>query len=245
VFAEAVGAGKVASWTPQMKQGSGGRSIVIADAESDADLNTALETAKPQLGRMLLVGSAGLGNALARSLAPGTTRAKPAPMVSGPIIFVVGSRAVQSREQVERLQALAGTTVIEAPGGMAPVGIKTGAASQIVIVSVPGPADSKDDASQVARALAQTALETVRRTGSHALVATGGDTAIAVLAGAGCAALEVFGDLMPGLPYARIERAGKPLWFVTKAGGFGGRDTLYQIALRLRGGARTVAAGGT
>jgi len=28
---------------------------------------------------------------------------------------------------------------------------------------------------------------------------------------------------------------GAPLWLVTKAGGFGGRDTFCQIARRLRG----------
>jgi len=42
------------------------------------------------------------------------------------------------------------------------------------------------------------------------------------------------GDLMPGIPYARIRLAGAPLWLVTKAGGFGGRDTFRDIARKLR-----------
>jgi len=111
---------------------------------------------------------------------------------------------------------------------------------QIVIVSVPDPADEADSAA-VAAALARAALDTVRRSRSQALVATGGDTAIAVLEASGCAALEVLGDLMPGLPYARLSVDGKPLWLVTKAGGFGGRDTLYEVALRLRGGSNPAA----
>jgi D-threonate/D-erythronate kinase len=240
VFGEAVGPGKVGGWSPAEAQVAKGRSIVIADAETDADLAAALDTARPQFGRMLLVGSAGLGNALARSIAPGAGAVRQVPMVSGPIVFVVGSRAVQSREQVARLQILAGTAVHEAPNGVNANGATIPASPQIAIVAVPDATSGDGDAAAVAHALAQTALDTVRRTGSQALVATGGDTAIAILSAAGCTALEVLGDLMPGLPYARVTLGGKALWFVTKAGGFGGRDTLYEIALRLRGGVRTV-----
>jgi uncharacterized protein YgbK (DUF1537 family) len=239
VFARAVGAGKVGSWSPGATQSEAGRSIVIADSQTDADLDAALETAKPQLGRMLLVGSAGLGNALARILATGKAASRPPMMVDGPIVFVVGSRAVQSHEQVERLKSLVGTEVLEAPNGV-PAAAPIEGALQIVIVSVPDPTEEADSAA-VAAALARAALGTVRRSHSQALVATGGDTAIAVLEASGCAALEVLGDLMPGLPYARLSVDEKPLWLVTKAGGFGGRDTLYEIALRLRGGSNPAA----
>ncbi|HWQ38456.1 MAG TPA: four-carbon acid sugar kinase family protein [Burkholderiales bacterium] len=239
VFGEAVGTTKVGIWSPTVKKGAVGRSIVIADGESDADLRAVLETAKPQFGRMLLVGSAGLGNALARSLEAGKAT-RPELNVSGPVVFVVGSRAVQSHEQVERLRALAGTVVIEAPNGMVPEQVQTGAALQIVILAVPGAARARADADKVADDLAAGALRIVRSTRSQGLVATGGDTAIALLLRSGCIALEVLGDLMPGLPYARLNLDGKPLWLVTKAGGFGGRDTLYEIALRLRGGPHSV-----
>jgi uncharacterized protein YgbK (DUF1537 family) len=242
VFAKAVGAQKVGSWSPGGSQREAGRSIVIADSETDADLSAALETAKPQFGRMLLVGSAGLGNALARTLAAGRkVETRPRMMIEGPIVFVVGSRAVQSREQVERLKALVGTEVLEAPNGVLGADAQLGGALQIVILSVPDPAGREAEASAVAAALARAALDTLVRSRSQALVATGGDTAIAVLEASGCAALEVLGDLMPGLPYARLSVDGRPLWLVTKAGGFGGRDTLYEIALRLRGGSNPAA----
>jgi uncharacterized protein YgbK (DUF1537 family) len=67
-------------------------------------------------------------------------------------------------------------------------------------------------------------------------VATGGDTAIAILAASGNPALQMLGDLMPGIPYARIRLDGAPLWLVTKAGGFGGRETFRELALKLREG---------
>jgi uncharacterized protein YgbK (DUF1537 family) len=39
---------------------------------------------------------------------------------------------------------------------------------------------------------------------------------------------------MPGIPYARILLEGAPIWLVTKAGGFGARDTFCEVARRLR-----------
>lgn len=238
VFSRAVGAGKVGSWSPGAAHQEAGRSIVIADSETDSDLASALNTAKPQLGRMLLVGSAGLGNALARSLVTQKAKPKPRMMVEGPIVFVVGSRAVQSREQADRLKTLVGTEVLQAPNGVLGEPPELAGAFQIVIASVPDAGGVEGDPAEVSAALAQGALGLVRRARSQALVATGGDTAIAVLDASGCAALEVLGDLMPGLPYARVQLDGRTLWFVTKAGGFGGRDTLYEIALRLRGGSK-------
>ena len=36
-------------------------------------------------------------------------------------------------------------------------------------------------------------------------------------------------------PGARIRLGGNPLWLVTKAGGFGGRETFRELAHKLRG----------
>jgi uncharacterized protein YgbK (DUF1537 family) len=43
------------------------------------------------------------------------------------------------------------------------------------------------------------------------------------------------GTLLPGIPFGRIHASGREVWFVTKAGGFGSRDTFVTIAHRLRG----------
>ena len=84
--------------------------------------------------------------------------------------------------------------------------------------------------------MASHAIDVARRTHAQALVATGGDTAIAILEASGNASLQVLGDLMPGIPYARIRLDGAPLWLVTKAGGFGGPDTFRDVARKLRQG---------
>jgi len=91
--------------------------------------------------------------------------------------------------------------------------------------------------------MAKNAIDAVRRTHAQALVATGGDTAYAILMLSGNPALQVLGDLMPGIPYARIRVYGVPIWLVTKAGGFGGGDTFRQIARRLRAGSSVAKTG--
>jgi uncharacterized protein YgbK (DUF1537 family) len=61
------------------------------------------------------------------------------------------------------------------------------------------------------------------------LVIFGGDTALAVLAALGVTTVESAGELLPGIPISTTTYAGRQLVFVTKAGGFGGEDTLLVI----------------
>jgi uncharacterized protein YgbK (DUF1537 family) len=61
------------------------------------------------------------------------------------------------------------------------------------------------------------------------LVIFGGDTALAVLAALGVTTVESAGELLPGIPISTTTYAGRQLVLVTKAGGFGGEDTLLTI----------------
>ncbi|HZN47868.1 MAG TPA: nucleotide-binding domain containing protein, partial [Ramlibacter sp.] len=92
------------------------------------------------------------------------------------------------------------------------------------------------DASHVARSLAQNALRLLNSRHIDALLATGGDTAIAILNAMAVPALQVMGDLLPGIPFARLEVRGRPLWLITKAGGFGAPEALRDLVGRLRTG---------
>ena len=94
---------------------------------------------------------------------------------------------------------------------------------------------AEGDAEHVARVLASAAVHVLRGRAVEALVATGGDTAVAILEALGRRALQVMGDLLPGIPYCRLDVDGRRLWLVTKAGGFGASDTLIEIVERLRG----------
>jgi D-threonate/D-erythronate kinase len=211
-----------------------GTDIWIADSEIDADLTEIVEAFASRMSRVLMVGSAGL----TRALAAVCFDAHPAPAarhhVTGTIVFAVGSRAARSAEQVEALAAEPETTVLRAPNGCLRCA-EIPAARNLVLKATADDAGYEGDSERVAVDMARHALDVVRGAHAQALVATGGDTAIAILAASDNPALQVLGDLMPGIPYARIRLDGTSLWLVTKAGGFGGRDTFRDVARRLRG----------
>jgi uncharacterized protein YgbK (DUF1537 family) len=206
--------------------------IWIADGATDADLAATVSAVQGRVGELLLAGSAGITKQLARSCF-GAGVSQSVPEITGTIVFAVGSRAVQSAEQVESLMQEPGTRILRAPNGRLSQK-EFPAARNLVLMATADDAGGEGDAQQVAADMARNAIDVARRTQAQALVATGGDTAIAILTVTGNPALQVLGDLMPGIPYARIRVDGAPLWLVTKAGGFGGRDTFRRIARRLR-----------
>ena len=212
----------------------GATDIWIADSASDADLATIVNKFVSRTGRVLIVGSAGLTQALASACFDEQPRPVRLHNISGTIVFAVGSRAARSAEQVEALAAEAHTGIVLAPNGRLLSG-ELPAAANIVLKATQGDAGNESNAECVAAELAKHAIEIASRTQAQALVATGGDTAIAILAASNNPALQVLGNLMPGIPYARISVAGKPLWLITKAGGFGARDTFRDVARELRG----------
>jgi uncharacterized protein YgbK (DUF1537 family) len=211
-----------------------GPDIWIADSETDADLARIVETLAARMNSVLMVGSAGL----TRALAQGCFDEHPAPSdpqhVTGTIVFAVGSRAARSAEQVESLAAEPGTKVLRAPNGRLQCA-EIPVARNLVLKATADDAGREGDAEHVAADMARHAIDIALRAHAQALVATGGDTAIAILTASSNPALQVLGDLMPGIPYARIRLEGTPMWLVTKAGGFGGRDTFLEVARRLRG----------
>jgi hypothetical protein len=83
--------------------------------------------------------------------------------------------------------------------------------------------------------VAEAYLERPERRSIAGVVATGGDTAVAVLQHLSQPVLQVVGTLLPGIPFSRIHTGGREVWFVSKAGGFGSRDAFVTIAHRLRG----------
>ena len=83
--------------------------------------------------------------------------------------------------------------------------------------------------------LASAAVHVLRGRAVEALVATGGDTAVAILEALGRRALQVMGDLLPGIPYCRLDVDGRRLWLVARPSGSGIVDALIEIVERLRG----------
>jgi uncharacterized protein YgbK (DUF1537 family) len=174
----------------------------------DAPLVVADAATADDLDRLVAAASPGTlwvgssGLAHALARAHGGEVAAPSFAVEGEIVVAVGSRSAQARRQLARLE---GVAIGAAPDG-------------------DGPEDVVH-AERLAAGLAPAAAE------AGAVVATGGDTARALLEALGVERLEVLGELEPGVVTSRTPAGAI---FVTKAGSFGDDDTLARVVARLR-----------
>jgi uncharacterized protein YgbK (DUF1537 family) len=89
---------------------------------------------------------------------------------------------------------------------------------------------------QAAAGLARLALCVMERFPAAGLVLTGGDIAAAVCSALSCGVIDLGGDILPGMPWGRLEGgriSGQMV--VTKAGGFGDEDALLAAVRWLSG----------
>lgn len=210
--------------------------VVVLDADTDAELMTAVQHADDLIDQLLWVGAAGIAQALAAHLYGASATWREPPRVTGRILFVVGTRAQATRDQVAQLSVAHGVELIEAPNGAVDIERALRSTAPVLVLrAAPGPA-GEGDAAVVAASLGAAADRLLREGGFDAVVASGGDTARAFLSATAVAALRVMGDLMPGIPYSRFSHSGRDVWLVTKAGGFGRSGAFETLVARLRGG---------
>lgn len=189
----------------------------IPDIRSDEDMDAALP--KDVFGR-LLVGAAGLTEALARRYAMGKSVSADITF-SQPSLWAIGSRDPVTLAQVAMLENV---EIIEAANGVVP---DTDEVAALIIQMVEG-ADSISEFDAGCRfAEGVSNLASQHQFGS--LFACGGETASAILARLGVGLLELEGEILPGVPVSRALDGVKGLQIVTKSGGFGARDTLQRL----------------
>lgn len=219
--------------------------VLVCDAETDHDLR-AIATASIALGRATVwAGSAGLAHHLphAAALSSSSPVTPMQPLPSGPTLFVVGSLSNISRAQVKVLLSasevisitVSPTTLLAGPESadwrehqtVIDKALRTG---QHVAIMV-----SDEDllhralGNELARALAAMLAHCSDTIG--ALVATGGESARAVLQAWGVTKLRLIRELEAGLPLS-VTSGRLPV--ITKAGGFGNSETLLSCHQYLR-----------
>jgi D-threonate/D-erythronate kinase len=232
---------------------SSGVRAFVCDSGTDADLAT-IAAAGPTLGPAVVwVGSGGLAAELPACLEPAGARTSPAavpPAMAGrSVVVAVGSRSGVSRTQAERVEA-EGVVRVEVPadasaGSSARAAVTERLARHLrsgddVLLTLDGGGGGADDV-----ALAVRLGELVRPYAGivGALVATGGDTATAVLRAWDTTALRLVGEVEPGVPLS-VSVAPHPVPVVTKAGGFGTPDTLVAARAKLESVMTSAADGG-
>jgi uncharacterized protein YgbK (DUF1537 family) len=189
-----------------LKRALHGSGIIVCDARTDSELRAIARNGLALKPRPLFVGSAGLARALAATLPP--RRARRGRLPRGEIAVVVGSASAVSARQAKRL---------------ARVAEREGVALYQLERNRHGP----DDA--LVAAFGRIAA---RHPNCGAYVLTGGDTARAVLAARKVRGFRLLGEVEPGVPFGMSIPPG--LAVCTKAGGFGGPDTLVHCVARLK-----------
>lgn len=225
-----------------------GNDVLICDAEADSDLRSVAASAITLGTSSIWAGSAGL----AHHLPPAAGLSRPAPAVTlplpcpGPILFVIGSMSSTTRDQLSYLLAHPPVTAIT----VAPQTLIAGPTSQTwqqaqshIHGSIASNQDtaiilgndtvfSGDTAPQLAQAIGQLLGPYHDLVG--ALVATGGETARAVLHAWDISAFRLICELEPGIPLSLAEGRGRQLPIITKAGAFGHPTSLFNCQQRLR-----------
>src|SRR5438128_3069237 len=202
------------AWIPLGRVREGGRPltarlvrlagmVIVADAETDADLDTLVEAVLELDSPPLLVGAAGLALALARRLGLASPRVDPP--TGERWLIVGGSPHPATRRQVEAARE-AGLTVLATPD--APQADRAGAVTAL--------------AAQVRARLDAGPVDVV--------LVTGGETLVALYHALGAERLDLDGAPRPGRELGRRRAPGRePLTVVTKAGGFGEPDLFVSL----------------
>lgn len=225
---------------------SEGYQAVVCDAETEADLLALAQASIDLATPAFWVGSGGLARALSAA-APvrGVEAPAAAPRHEGPVLALVGSMSGVSGRQAAYLCEQAGIDALVVP----PQALRDGAhhpgwaasqqsiaeclmAGRDLLVSI-GRDDAFDPAEgpQLSNALAQLVLPYFAHVGG--LIATGGETARAMLAAAGIGALTLKREVEAGVPLSETV-TGPTRRIATKAGAFGTDAALWLAWLAMR-----------
>jgi 4-hydroxythreonine-4-phosphate dehydrogenase len=224
---------------------------VVCDAEDEDDLRRIAELGAELPGRVIWVGSGGLARHLPKALglratSQGLPRLEARP---GPLLLLVGSRSAAAREQARTLCAEPGVQRFELDPGVLLAGEEAAswaaaakaparalaAGQDVVLLLDQRPATDAGAARTLAAALGRLAAPLAAR--ASGLVATGGDTARAVLVALGATGMHLAGEVEPGVPLGFLDTPRR-LPLATKAGAFGNASTLSRCRAALRGGKR-------
>lgn len=212
---------------------------LISDATEDAHLRALVE-AVPEPSEVLWVGSAGLALALGRAY-PGDRSPLPRPETAHNALVVVGSLDQASREQLRVLVDEGGIPKVEphSPAGSAGALDVRAAISGAGMVLERGESLALCSPADLGRIRPEGVVEVLAEVVAglepgafEALVLTGGDTAVAVARKLGATGIELLGEVEAGVPVGTLV-GPRPYPVVTKAGGFGSRDTLRKAVKTL------------
>jgi D-threonate/D-erythronate kinase len=215
--------------------------VIVCDAETDTDLRAIAEASLGEPTLAAWVGSAGLASQIPQAIGIASDREVPAiGFAAGPTLFVVGTAASVSQQQARILEAIpeiatfhATPAVLRNSSNMPTQIVQSLHSSHDVLLMLDGGVYcSLYEPQLLAQALSDLVSKCSQFLGG--LVATGGETARAVLDALGIHRLRLLGELEPGLPFSVADSWIRPLPVITKAGAFGSPQALIRCRDFLR-----------
>jgi uncharacterized protein YgbK (DUF1537 family) len=207
-----------------------GGGIIVADAETDADLD-ALAGAAAAWPEVVLAGSAGLAAAIAARLGHA---ALPVPLPAGRgWLIVAGSLHPATRAQIRALEA-AGVGSVAIDGTREPdtraLADRLRDGRPVLVTTADAAPAGPGAGRRMAASLAAVATGVIARAHPDLVVVAGGDTAHALIVALAADRLELRGSPSSGLALGDLVVDGAPRFAVlTKAGGFGAADLFLTL----------------
>jgi len=243
--------GRLARIVREWQAGTPG--VVVADAVTPGDLDRlARLIAREDLFRVT-AGSAGLAMAIGGVVTWPRRSGHRRPHLTAPVLLVVGSPNPMSQAQVVRIEEEGRAAVIRAALAKvvadgdryrrelerivkrASVELEAGRDTVLTLAQPAAPSSGQrmlppSASKAISEFLGQAAERVSREVRPGGLLLCGGDIAIAVCSALGARAIELQGEVEPGVPWGHLvggDLAGLPV--VTKAGGFGKPETFGRV----------------
>ncbi len=216
-----------------IKQAVADKVGLVCDAETQRDLEGIAKAVVRLSRRVLLVGASGLTFALAKATVGKLSRKTVSSLPHCErVLVLVGSQQPVAETQLAYL-ASRGVPVRKA----SPTRLPSLLDEPVLAVRWEWTiGEQRASLSQLRRQLRNWVQGWFAEASFNAFVLVGGITARTVLEALGVQRWQLLGSLLPGVPVGMAtDEQGRQRVIVTKAGGFGTAETLWQVILRLRG----------
>ena len=204
--------------------------IVLADAETDTDLQTLVARERNRGGRILWCGSGGLAQSLA------STSPHWLPIAAGRMLAIIGTDHRVTHDQIEAIARRDSTAVLTWTDGDDPETIadrinrRLESGTMAVIAPNLAPR-SRTDATQAIATMLTPLLSHVIK--PDALFCSGGETLRTVCDALGAEALMCEGFVSGGVPLSQLHGGRWPgIAVMSKSGAFGSSNTLVELLMR-------------
>jgi uncharacterized protein YgbK (DUF1537 family) len=196
-----------------------GKQFFVMDCNSQPDLDFAVAVGSAISRRILWVGSAGLGIALADRMGRSGSRKSVSPMTNGPMLFVIGSTHPASLRQKATLLRATDAVEVEPTAEAVAVARRALRSKRHLIVTI--------ERGTVGEFSLRQFFDSLTGLPVAALFLTGGDTAMLACNAIGAQSIDLRDEIEPGFPWGILDGGmfhGLPV--ASKSGGFGDADAL-------------------